>query len=245
MIGQREGLDIPVDQGGHGILDPAPDAPPVETPPVDPALAATDVPVEDVPAIDEPVEDTPVSVPGLPGQPTQTRDYSPQEVTALQQYVQQAAAQMQQYQQQLQQYQMAELSDEERAQAQVRQQSDQLSQREAQLNDWYARNQWYQYYNKWVPEGTIQGDDPVAWQHSALAHLYESNETMKRENAKLTKEVEALRKATQATPAPKVSTQGGAPVLKKALWDMSWEEMTALKDAALLGQVGPDDYPSV
>lgn len=235
-----------VDQTNETPVEAPVAAPPVEAPvetaPVS-APEATDAPVVETP-VEAPVVEEPIRVPTLPGQRPHA-EYSQDEVAALQAYVQQAAAQMQQYQQQLRQYEMAELDDDERNARLYQQQAEALSQREAELQEWYARNQWYQYYNQWVPEGTVTGEDPVQWQHSVLSHLYTENQTQARELAKLRSEVEALKRVGVQPAAPKVTTQGGAPAPRKSVWDMSWEEMEALKEAALMGTVSPTDFPGV
>lgn len=176
----------------------------------------------------------------------QGQTYTADEVSALQQYVRQAAQQIQQYQQQLQQYELAGMDEDERQAAVLQQQQQSLSQREQQLQEWYATNQWYNYYKGWVPQEALQGQDPVSWQHSALTYLYQQSQAAMKESAKLKAENASLRKALNpGQQPPKVSTGSGAPVGKKSLWDMTWDEMESMKNAALLGQLDPNDYPSI
>lgn len=175
-----------------------------------------------------------------------TPEYGDDEVAALQAYVRNAAAQLQQYQNALRQYELQGLDEPEKEKVLLQQQQQALAQQEYAMKEWYAKNQLYNYYKQWAPEDRLAGTEPMQWQHSALSYLHETALHYYNEAERLANEVKSLRRGLNpgSTP-PRVSTGSGAPPAKKSLWDMNWDQIQAFKNAAVLGQVGPEDYPAI
>lgn len=220
-------------------------AAPAETSPAPPTqrdLASEPV----APAVATPEPEVPES---QPAPATQQPDLNTQRLAqrqAMEQawYKQQMAVQQQQIQQMKQQnnsYQTENMSDEEYAAWEQQQHGDQLANREAHLQAQLFNQQYGQYISQFAPPEVLaagQGQ-PEHMAHAALVHLHTDNVRLKQEN-------EALKLAAQATPPVPTTTQqpGTAAPGAPSVWDLSYDEIEKMKNAALTGLSTPD-YPSI
>lgn len=135
---------------------------------------------------------------------------------------------------QLSDYQMAELSDEERAQALLQQREQQVQEQLAQLEEARYKSDLYNYYSGFVPNSVMTGANPAEWQHSVLSYLHGTVQKLWKENQMLRKSVRP------GEAAPKVSSPGGgsSPV-QSDLYSMTREEREKLYAKAKAGLYTP------
>jgi len=104
----------------------------------------------------------------------------------------------------------------------------------------------YHYYQQFVPQNVIQGETPTDWQTSVLSHLQAEVQRLTTENQRLTTESAGLRQSVvPGVTAPPVSSGTGPASGKKRLGDMSWQEIEAMKETAIDGNLPLEDYPAV
>lgn len=165
---------------------------------------------------------------------------SPTEVSWLRQRVNQMEEYIRQKEAELREWELASLDDDERVERELEyaRAENQRLQQAMQGQQYLA--EWYRYYSGFVPEGTLVGDDPLAWQEAVLN--YQQNQ-----NKKLVEQVEALKKELAAKqPKPtQTSSPGGSPVGAKPLAAMTREEREAFRRKIRLGQIGPEDFPPI
>lgn len=207
--------------------------------PVEPLASGGETPPAPVDTAPPLPETTPVVEdvvpPSLPGQMNQEA-----EAGWLRQQVASMAQQLQQAQANLREYETAGLSDEERARQQLAWQQQQLEQQYQSIQEQQARKQWSEYYRQWVPAkpDLVQGDDPVVWGHNVLTHLYQ-------ENARLQRELAAVKKAATAPAAPKVTSQTPGPSHRQTLSQLKYEDFERIRDQVRYGNLSPDEYPVI
>lgn len=159
----------------------------------------------------------------------------------LRQTVTQMAEQLRQSQAEMQQYVMAGMDDAEKQAYLLQQKEQQLTTEQRTWQETVEREQWSRYYTQYLPTGVqLQGATPVEWQHGVLTHLYNSNETLR-------KEVEALKaKLTNPNPnPPKISALTPAPVARKQAEQFTLKDIQRIQEQALLGAVDANDFPSI
>lgn len=184
-----------------------------------------------------PEPETAFTPPPIPGQDGRAAE------TVLQDQLQGMRRQMEAMQAMLDEYRVAGLSEDELAQQQMLTREQQLAQREAALQEMAMRNEWQNYFVKWIrPEDApklLSGNDVVQWNHNILAHLAERAQKAERE-------LNALKTATTkpATTPPAVTTGGGTGQGgPRSPFDMSYKELEALKLKIRAGLAEPSDFP--
>jgi len=224
----------PTDATPTGVEGPPPPgtAPEGEvTPPVEPTPVAPTEPTA-------PVEPAPVEPPVDATRLQSELDwYQKQYGTSLQR--------MQEIQTSLDEYETAAMTDDERAAWQLQRERDQLYQQQDQMaQEAYTRDLWY-YYQQFVPADQITGQDPTQWQDSVLQYLFGADKRQQQEIQRLQQENQQLRAAVvPGAGAPTVTTPG-APPSKPTITDLNWEELEALKQQAIEGNLAPEDYPAI
>ena len=202
---------------------------------------------------DETLETTEVEEPEEPEQqaaPTPAaRDDAQAARRELDWYRQNYDVLLQQYQarqRELDEYETAAMSDDERAQWELRRQREAL---EIQQQEW-AEKQYaadlYTYYQQFVDPTVIQGNTPSDWQASVLTHLQGEIVRLQAEVQRLQTQNAKLKQASApGRTAPPVTTSRASSSGRRPLGDYTWQELETMKEQIVDGTLSPEDLPGV
>lgn len=228
--GAPPAVPAPVADGDGTPADTVLEEPPVETPPdTSPDGQITDE----------------VVIPPLPGTPEHTRRRAQDgdaghQVSVLQNSVAELSTQLRQAQEALLDYEYAGLDETEADQARLARQAEELAQREEAIQEAQVTQAWWEYYSQWPGAATVlKGSGPVEWQHELLSHYTRSLAEAKREMA-------ALKRAateTPTTPPEPTKTGGQGAAQRNTIFQMPWEDIEALHQRAIRGDLDEADYP--
>ena len=228
---------VPADPIPAPIPEPVPA--PAPTPDPTPEQVAPTTPVEPVePATSEPAQPADPQY-RLPGQYSDTS-----EVEWLRQNYAQALNQIQAYRQKTEEFELASLTDEERAVEQFKREKAEWSQQMDAWRQQQAVAEWRTYYQQFVddPDQLASQADVVQMGHQVLSNLH-------KQLSQAQEELIALKKAGQPPkqPIPPVTTNaaGGSPSTKTIRDLMSdTKEFERLLRKAEMGQLADGDIPS-
>ena len=187
------------------------------------------------------VDEEQVDVPPYPGSPEhQQEPATDPEGRRLHGIVNELTYELQQARSQLEEYQLADMDEDDRRILQLQQREEELTQRQQELQAREINNTWYDYYSQWpgVEQTDLAGQGPIEWQHAVLSKYAN---TVHNQQRKIEALQQALKGQQQAKPEP--TTKGGAsPVGRKTIYQTPWDEIERMHKRALKGQLTSEDY---
>lgn len=186
------------------------------------------------------IEEEQIDVPPYPGSSEHQQRSADPEVRRQSTIVQQLTAELEETRQRLEQYELADMDEDDQRMLQLQRREQQLQQRQSQIEAQEVNSTWRNYYSQWpgVEPTDLEGQGPIEWQHSVLTRYAN---TIHNQNRQITALKDALKGQQKVKPEP-TSRGSASPVGRKTIYQTPWDEIERRQQLALKGQLRPEDY---